>query len=203
MEDNLSFYESFYYKIITENIQENNIILLFIDNKINLIETMSYIIKKFNLNIYIIINNNLIYNDISKSIKGEECEKKIQIYSSITDINNIFFNKIFIFHIYSLNYFNDILNSLYNFSNFNTKFYIYCSLSNDNINKLNFKNYIRNSIMNSINCKIGYIINYLDFINNLNNNKNFIIYSIKIYKKNTYLIYGKNTVYEIILSLNN
>ena len=202
MENNLSFYDTFYSKIINDNLEENNTILIIIENFFNIIDIMSFIIKKYNLMIYIVIEDNEIFKKIKDNIKGEECEKNISVFLQLKDISNIIFNKIFIFHVYSILFFNNIISSLYNFSNKYTKLYIYCSLSNEKESKISFKNFIRESITNNIGYKMGYVIYFPTFINNLDKNKKFSIDSIKIYKKNNYLIYGNNIVYQIIMRLN-
>jgi len=202
MDNNLSFYEIFYYNIIKTKIEDyNNKILIIIDNYFNPFDFFTYIIKKFNIKLYIVINDNYIYKKIMDNIRGEEYEKNINVYLKINDINDIFFDKIFIFHIYSVDYMNNLLKYIVNISDIKTIIYIYSSLSNENINKINYKNYIRDKIMEYLPYKMGYLISFSKFINELENNKEYKIDKIQIYKKNNYLIYGDNTVYEIIVRL--
>jgi hypothetical protein len=200
---NLSFYESFYYNIIISKLEENNIILLIIDNYVNIIVLLVHYIKKFNLNLYIVSHNINIYNKLIDDINGEELEKNIKIFLKLTDINNIIFNKIFLFHTYSIKYLNKILSLLYDKININTLIFIYSSLANENNTKTLYKNLIREKININLGYKMGFLIPYTDFINLFDNNSEYLLNSIKIYKKNNYFLYGNNSVYETILRLNN
>jgi len=202
MDNNISFYEIFYYNIIKNKIEDyNNKILIIIDNYFNPFDFFTYIIKKFNIKIYIVIDNKNIYKKILDNIRGEEYEQNINVFLKINDINDIFFDKIFIFHIFSIDYMNNLLKYIVNISDIKTMIYIYSSLSNENNNKINYKNYIRDKIMAYLPYKMGYLISFSKFLNELENNKEYKIDKIQVYKKNNYLIYGDNTVYEIMVRL--
>lgn len=202
MDNNLSFYESVYFNIINNKLDENNKILLIIDNYFNPFDFFNYIIKKYNIIIYIIIENINIYNNLIDNIKGEECEKNVIINLKLDQINNIFFDKIIIGHIHSIDYLNELLKLISKISHNNSLIYIYSSLSNENNLKINYKNYLRNQIMSYLPYKMGLLISFSDFLKEIENNKGYLIDSIKIYKKNNYFIYGDNIVYETILRLN-
>lgn len=190
------YYYKYYYNIINDIIEKNNILLV-IDNEFNILEEFSHIIKKNDTKINILINDYKIYNRLLENIKGEECAKNVDIYIDIENIkNNIDF--VVIFHMESINKTESILLSIHPFINENSLLYIYCSLSIDT-NRNNFKNSIREKIMQFTNNKIGFVLPYEDVINAFNSNKNYKMESIMIYKKNNYIIYGNNTVYEIIL----
>jgi len=206
MQNNLSFYETFYYDIIDKIIDNNiinNKILIIIDNYFNPFDFFSYTIKKYNIYIDIVIDNIVIYNKIMDNIKGEECEKNIKIYLKLNNISNIIYNKIIIFHIESINFLNNTLDLIINLLDINTLIYIYSSLSNENNDKIDYKNYIRNKIMSYLPYKMGYLISFNTFINQLESNKKYNIKSIRIYKKNNYFLYGDNTVYEITMCVYN
>ena len=59
---------------------ENDNIMILLNEEFNILEHFSHIIKKKNINIYLILSDNTIYNNIIKNIKGEECEKNINIF---------------------------------------------------------------------------------------------------------------------------
>ena len=114
----------------------NNNVLIIIYDYINIINNYNYIIKKKNINIYIIINDNIIHKKLLENIKDEECENNINIFNNIENIKNIFFDYINIFQLYSLN----ILEQIKNIANNNTIICIYTSLSNENTKIINYKN---------------------------------------------------------------
>jgi hypothetical protein len=47
--------------------------------------------------------------------------------------------------------------------------------------------------------KMGLVLYYNEVVELINDDKDYDINSIKIYKNNTYIVYGYNTTYEIIL----
>lgn len=201
-------YEKYYYTIIknTFNKSLNNSHILFINNNyFDINEEFKYIIKLKNINVYILNNDNLIYNKLQNNVEGEECNKLINIYNNNNDLNeyikknNIILNNIVIFHIYSIDYLTKISTFCNDISTKNTLIYIYCSLSNSNELKIQYKNYIRDKIKSIFTYKIGTLLNFSDVLNNLENNININIKSINIYKKSNYIIYGDNIVYKIIL----
>jgi len=201
MKNNLSFYESVYYNIINNKLEENNKILFIIDNYFNPFDFFNYIIKKYNIYIYIVIDNIDIFNKLIENINGEECYKNVTINLKLSQINDISFDKIIIGHIHSIEYLNELLKLILKLCNKNSLLYIYSSLSNEKITKINYKNYIRNQIMSFLPYKMGSLISFSDFTKEIENNKEYNIDSMKIYKKNNYLIYGDNIVYETILRL--
>jgi hypothetical protein len=197
-------YEKYYYSIIEyifDKSKDNTSILFIMNNYYNINEEFKYIIKKKNINVYILTEDNLIYNKLINNITGEDYHNNIYIYNSYDNLKgNILVNNIVIFHIFSIDYLNKILKSINNISYKDTIINIYCSLSNCNNIKIDYKNFIRNKIQSILSYKMGTVINFSDILNNLENNNNINIKSINIFKKSNYIIYGDNTVYKIILS---
>jgi len=177
-------------------VSDNYNILLLIQNEIDILDNFSHIIKKKNINIYIIITDKYIHNKLLENIKGEECESNINIINDLSEIKDIIFDIINIFHLLSIDYLDNIMNNIKIMINTNTLIYIYCSLSNENIKKINFKNYLRNKIKNYTKNIFGILLPLTNVIENIEQN-NFTINSLKIYKSNNYIIYGDNNVYEI------
>jgi hypothetical protein len=157
-------------------------VLFIVNDELDIINEFSHIIKKKNINIFI--------NKLEKNIKGEECENNINIFKNISELQNIIFNYVIIHDISSYTFLDDIKNIINN----NTLIYIYTSLSNENLSKINFKNYIRKYIKKNYNpiFSLQNIIKYIE-------NKNYEIISLKIHKSNNYIIYGNNNIYEIII----
>jgi len=196
-------YETYYSSIITnifDKLCDNSNVLLIIDNYFNIIEHYSHIIKKKYINVYLLIDNNLIYNKMKNNIIGEECEKFINVYKNYNDFNkNIIINNIVIFHLFSIDYLLKILMFCDSISNKDTHVNIYTSLSNSDNKIIDYKNYIRNKIKSLFLYKMGTLLNFSEVINILESNNCFKIKSIKIYKKSNYIIYGENIVYKVIL----
>jgi hypothetical protein len=201
MKNNLSFYEKYYYTIIdnlfNNYMKDNDNILLIIDNEFNILENFSYIIKKKKLKVYLLVSNNVLYNKNMDYIKGKDKEVDINIFIDINEISNNIFKYIILFHLVSVDYFKDFLILFKNIINEISSIYIYCSLSK--VNKLKYKNFIRETIMKYTSNKMGIVLSYNDIIESINDDKDYDIYSLKIYKNNNYIIYGYNTTYEIIL----
>jgi hypothetical protein len=197
-------YEKYYYSIIEyifEKSKDNTSILFIMNNYYNINEEFKYIIKKKNINVYILSEDNLIYNKLINNITGEDYHHNIYIYNSFDNLkSDILIDNIVIFHIFSIDYLNKILKSINNISYKDTIINIYCSLSNCNNIKINYKNYIRNKIQSILLYKMGTVINFSDMLKILENNDKITIKSINIFKKSNYIIYGDNTVYKIILS---
>ena len=190
---------------IIENILNNaneytNILL--INNNTNVLKNNSFIIKKKNINILMILEDNLIYNNIKNSIIGEDCEKNITLYNNF-NINNNNYNTIVIFNIKSVDNFNNILNFINNNTNTNkyTDIYIYIKLSNEDEKNIIYKNNIKNYINKYLNYNIGFLLSMYEFIT-IVKQRNFNIENIKIYNKYNYIIYGYDNLYEIILKKN-
>jgi len=205
-------YETYYSSII-ENIFnqscDNSNIVLIINNYFNIIEHFSHIIKKKYINIHILIDDNLIYNKLKNNIAGEECEKFIHIYKTYNDFveykrfnDYIIINNIIIFHLFSIDYLNKILIFCNDISHKDTYINIYSSLSNCDSKIINYKNSIRNKIKSIIPYKMGTVLHFSEVLNILENNSNFKIESINIFKKSNYIIYGENIVYKIVLLKN-
>lgn len=191
-----------YYSNLLENIfkksDDEKEYILFIENDFNILDNFSFIIKKKNLKINIVINNSNkeIYNKLLNHIKGEECEENISIYLKIRDIINKKIDYIVFFHLESIENLDITLKLLKNVLNNDFLIYIYASLSNKSKNII--KNIIREQIIIFTDNRLGFILSYEEVIKCVN--KHYKIDSIKILKKNNYFIYGNNTVYEIILS---
>ena len=201
MKNNLSFYEKYYYSIIdnlfTNHMKDNDNILLIIDNEFNILENFSYIIKKKKLKVYLLVSNTVLYNKNIDYIKGKDKEVDINIFIDINEISGNIFKYIVLFHLTSIDYFKDFLISFKNIINEISSIYIYSSLSK--VNKLKYKNFIRETIMKYTSNKMGIVLCYNDIIESINDDKDYEINSLKIYKNNNYIIYGYNTTYEIIL----
>jgi hypothetical protein len=204
MDNNILFYEEYYINIINNifnNIDENYNILLFIKNEFNIYNYFSHIIKKKNIKIDIVIdniNNIFIVNKLKDDIKGEEYEENINFFLNINDIDFKIYNIIIIFQLDNNEKFENILNNINNINNItdnNSLIYIYNSLSNK---RIDYKNYFRNLLNEYTNINIGNVLKLNDIIFIIKNN-NFDIISMKTYRKNNYLLYGDNTIYEIII----
>ena len=199
-----------YYSSIIENIfnksSNNSNILLIINNYFNIIEHFSHIIKKKNINIHILIDNNLIYNKLKNNITGEECEKFIHIHKTYNDLieykrfnEDIIINNIIIFHLFSIDYLNKVLIFCNNISHKDTYINIYSSLSNSDTKIIDYKNSIRNRIKSIFPYKMGTVLHFSEVLNILETNIFLKVKSIKIFKKSNYIIYGENIVYKIVL----
>ncbi len=200
-----SIYDNFYYltfEKILNNIKDNSNIILILHNYFNPLDSFSHLIKKHNINIYIIILNEHIHDKLHEAIKEEEMETKIHLtsLSNFTEnTNKIDINYIIMFHLYSLNYLNDLLSKFYYIINNNTLIYIYCSLSNESENKINFKNRIRDNIKKYINGNIGTLLSLQKTMITIQDLK-YNINKLTVNKINNYIIYGDNIQYEIIVS---
>jgi hypothetical protein len=196
-----NFYKIILTNILNEKINYNLNILLFINNYYNIYEEFSHLIKKYNLTVYLVIDNNIDYVSLTNNISGEEYENNIKIVLNEESITNIIFDIIIIFHLFSLNNLKDKLTNINNISNNNTNLYIYSSLSNENDSKINYKNYLRESIKKYTKFKIGNLLSFSNVLDTIKTN-NFTVNSINIFKKNNYILYGDNIVYQIIISKN-
>ena len=75
-------YEKYYYSIIEyifEKSKDNTSILFIMNNYYNINEEFKYIIKKKNINVYILSEDNLIYNKLINNITGEDYHHNIYI----------------------------------------------------------------------------------------------------------------------------
>jgi len=195
-----NIFEDIFKNILYNISKEKSNIIFILHNEFNPLDKFSHIIKKKKINIFLVIDNISISNKILENIKGEECEKNINIYNNIDDIinKNIIFSLINIFNLISNNYFNNILSKIKKISNIDTLIYLYCSLSNKK--NIFYKNLIRKQIINYSNNNIGYVLCYDDILNIIKD-LYFNIKLLNIYKKNNYIFYGDNSMYEIILSI--
>jgi hypothetical protein len=205
----------------------DNILIIISNNKyFNPLEEFSHIIKKKNLKIYLLDNNNYHNIKIKNDIRGEECEKNIKIIESISSIdnknnyiftesleklfkrefdeyNNFIYNIIYIYDFDSLKYIENLLNILkINISSLSL-IYIYQYLSNESFKNIDKKNNIINNINYFFDYKINKLYSLTDFINIINENDMIKIKTLNIFKKNNYIVYGNNTLYEIILDISN
>ena len=205
---NFNFLDNYYINIYNEVLEscDNNYNILFINhNYFNPLNHFSHIIKKYNLNIYIIYNDKNLIEKIENEIKDDECFENIHInfidLDNMSIINNkINFNRIILLHINSINYLNNTLNLLKNFYNNNFELYFFVSLSSNNNNYSENKNTIRSLIKNNFNFNLGKEFDFDIFLNNINSNKFFNIKKITIFKESNYAIYGKSNIYKIILN---
>lgn len=198
---NNSYYDTYYNLIIKnifDEIEYNKNILLIVKDTNYLLDNLEFIIKKKNIQIKLLTNNDTKQEWINY-ILGSEMENNIKIYDDHNEIlkNNIFFKYIILFQIETIQYFEDILNILSDVVDTDTLLYIYISLEKND--KIKYKNFIRENIIKYIDKKINLIFSYESILEKIMTNLFFKISSIKIYKKNNYLIYGNNTVYQIIL----
>jgi hypothetical protein len=189
-------YDDFLYKISNEYYN----ILSINQNEFNPLIKHSHIIKKNNINIYILINseNYEFCEKMKENIIGSECEKNIHLIKSVEDIN-IKFELINIFHLYTLEKLHNILNKINYLSDTKTIINMYCSLSNEKKDKIYYKNLIRNKILDFVKIKLGSLLSFTDVLETIEKNDNFNVEEISIYKKNNYIFYGNNTVYKIFL----
>jgi hypothetical protein len=223
MEIKSSYYDK-YYNLIINNIindlSDNSNLLLIVKNEFNLLQNIEFIIKKKNIKITIVndtISNKEFKNNMLNSIQLFDKESHINIYNEIDELmhlnkkddsndsipcETILFNNIIIFHINSIDHLKDKLNLLESISDKYTKLYIYTSLSNEKVNKIKYKNIIRNSITKYTNHKMGNVLQYESLLTFIDEYKIYKINSLKIYKKTNYILYGDNIVYEIILVKN-
>ena len=183
---------------INTNNKSNNNLLFIIENEFHILEQFSHIIKKNNIKIDIVISDTIICDRMINNIKGEECESNVNIYSKIEDTINKKIDIAIIFHLESIEKIESILYFLNYILINNSLIYIYSSLCKQK-SKIYYKNMIREKIISYSKNNMGYVLHYDTIINKINQDKNYDMCNIKIYKKNNYIIYGDNTVYEIIL----
>ena len=203
-----NFLDNYYIDIYNDvlNTCNNNYNILFINhNYFNPLNHFSHIIKKYNINIYLIFNKESIIEKISNEIENEECSENIHF--NFVDIdgmsvvsNKISFHKIILLHINSINYLNNTLDLIKNFYSNNFELYFYVSLSNKENNYSENKNTIRSFISNNFEYNLGVEFDFDTFLNALNNNKLYKIKKIKLFKETTYIVYGKSNIYKIILN---
>jgi hypothetical protein len=212
MEIKSSYYDKYYNLIINNiinNLNDNSNLLLIVKNEFNLLQNIEFIIKKKNIKITIVndtIINKEFKNNMINSIQLFDKESHVNIYNEIDELiysdNAILFNVIIIFHINSIDHLKDNLNLLESIIDKDSKLYIYTSLSNESLNRIKYKNIIRNSIIKYTHHKMGNVLQYESLLTFIDEYKIYTINSLKIYKKTNYILYGDNIVYEIILVKN-
>lgn len=190
--NNLAIYD----RIFNNKKYGANILVINNDDLINQIDKIAHFIKKYNLKITFYLENDKDIYEFLNKIKDEEYEDNIKVIKSID--NNIY-DVVIIFHIYQINFLNSILNSIINNISSASQIYIYCSLCDrsENIDK---KNKFRSIIKNYVNINISTILYYNDFVNLLNTHENLRIEKYEIFKVTDYVFYGKNKLYEFILT---
>jgi hypothetical protein len=197
--------ENYYFNIIDSifnNIEESNKNILFIiKNEFHIFDNFSHIIKKKNIQIDIIINNNDYVNILKEEIEGEECDSNINIYTNIENMPPKLYDIITIFHVDGIYQFEVFLKNIHPYIYINTYIFIYCSLSNEKNGKIQYKNYFRTFINIYTNINVGHLINLNDMLKTIKKN-NYNVVSFKVHKKNNYLFYGDNIVYETIINKN-
>lgn len=223
MEIKSSYYNKYYNLIINNvvnDLSDNSNLLLVVKNEFILLQNIEFIIKKKNIKITIVndtIYNKEFKNNMLNNIQLFDKESHINIYNGIDELiylnkkddsndsipcKTILFNNIIIFHINSIDHLKDKLNLLESITDKNSKLYIYTSLSNESLNRIKYKNIIRNSIIKYTNHKMGNVLQYESLLTFIDEYKIYKINSLKIYKKTNYILYGDNIVYEIILVKN-
>ena len=223
MEIKSSYYDKYYNLIINNvvnDLSDNSNLLLVVKNEFILLQNIEFIIKKKNIKITIVndtISNKEFKNNMINSIQLFDKESHINIYNGLDELihlnkkddsndsipcESILFNNIIIFHINSIDHLKDKLNLLESITDKNSKLYIYTSLSNESLNRIKYKNIIRNSIIKYTNHKMGNVLQYESLLTFIDEYKIYKINSLKIYKKTNYILYGDNIVYEIILVKN-
>lgn len=200
-----NIFHSDYYNIMNTifnelhtNNRSNANLLFIIENEFHILEQFSHIIKKNNIKINIVINDLIICEKMINNIKGEECENYVNIYSKIEDTIDQKIDIAVIFHLESIEKIESILYFFNHILINNSLIYIYSSLCKQK-NKIYYKNMIREKIILYSKNNMGYVLHYDTIINKINQEEMYDICNIKIYKKNNYIVYGDNIVYEIIL----
>ena len=198
------YYKSI-YKTILENSIENEKICIINQNYFNPFSDFSHFMKKFNVMFYILFKHKENRTKFINLSEGEELQENVCCdFEILEDIKKLYnfskFSKIILFDIKSESYLNDVLEIIYPLVNEQTKIYIYISLTNKSSTTT------QSSIRNFINIysyyKISNIMVNNTFFDSLHKNKLFSIDKIKIFRDNYYMIYGENTIYEIILTPN-
>lgn len=194
--------DNYYYNtlkiLLNENLSNNLNILIYINNYFNIYEYFSHIIKKKNLNIYILINSDDIYIKLKNNIEGEDYENNIHILNNELEIISIKIDYVILFHLFSYFYLEEKLNYFKNINNNNLIIYIFCSLSNENETIINYKNKIRDNIKKYTNIHFGTLL-YLTKVLEIIDTNNFKVKTIDTIKKNNYFLYGDNIVYSLKL----
>ena len=197
--------------------KNNDSILLILKKEFDILKIFSHIIKKKSLKIYFYVCDYNLFINMKNNIIGEELEDNIIIFQNFDDIKNkdIIFNIINVYSISSINYIESILYYIDNFVDIiSTNIEIYCTLSNEENKYILYKNYIRKNINNisniakitnianivNIATNIDYVIPLKDFINCINDNDNYEIKSLNIYKNSNYILYGNNIIYKVIIN---
>ena len=195
-------FNEYYFNIYNDILKEENDIILSINQNIyNILDSHNHLIKKLNLKIYILSNDEESEKILNNIVNDDDCLNNINIIRNIdTDASLLtIFNKIIIFQINSLQNLENILEKSLICSNFDTEINIYCSLSNEKLKKINYKNQLRYYVNNLLKKNIGYVLSFTDVVYKIDEIKNehikFKIDSIDVFQKNNYIIYGDNIIY--------
>lgn len=167
-------------------------------NYFNPLTYFSHLIKKNNINLYILYNNINSINKLDTQIKFEECNDLIHYHNysleqMIEDYTNIEIKKIIALHLKSLD---NIKNIIVLGELFESDIYLYLSLSNNK--KVFLKNKFRSFLKINDN-EIGNVFNYDEVFNYLNSLNFYDIDTIKIINNNHYVSYGSQKTYLFIL----
>lgn len=185
---------------------ENRHILIINNGSFNPLIYHRNIIKKYNLQITLHNENNIYESSLKNDILNEENESNIKILSLnpflIHEIsNNILYDYIIIHHssIYDTKLI-ILLKKIYHILKKDGKIYLYHSISNQNENKINKKNFIRTQIKKITKLPIGKIKNLVDINSDiLNLNDYYIKIDSSLINKSKYLFFGENNLYLFIL----
>lgn len=193
---------------------KNDSIIIYLNSEFHILEHFSHIIKKKHIKIYIItFDNNTIYTKLIENIKNEECERNIDIYMNIKDLQlsksnngNNEIKKVFIFDLNNYIFFNKILqdiNYLEQAKLLDLSIYLYCYLSNENVKSHIFKKLFINNFRNlskSMGIDLKTIFNMHDILDIINSN-NMDVTKINIIDNKNYIFIGNYIFYEIAFNL--
>ena len=199
------FIYNIFYHILHE-IHPNSHILFILINTFHPLDFFSHLIKKKNIQLSILIQSNKdqkkIISSMKNHIKDEECCSYLSIYNDICEINNkkIIFDRIIIIDFITYDFLEELLSFFFQYIDKQSQLYIYCSLSNEKEEEIKRKNKIREKINQYTNYSVGnvfYLYRVLDIIKK----KLYDTVSLRVYKKNNYIVYGTNYIYEIQIIL--
>lgn len=200
-----SYYKNIYNFFLNndKNNENNENILIINHNYFNPLLYYSHFLKKYNINLYIIFNNEKSRIKLENDINNEECKNLIHYNLNnfediVTDYINLKFNKIILLHIKSINFLN---NNLVLSEYFKSELFIFISLTNKN--KVSYKNTLRNIYKNITYNEYGNVFDYDEIFNLLNSNTKFEILKINMISDNHYITYGSHKLYLFHLKFKN
>jgi hypothetical protein len=197
------FFEDYYLNILNDifsGIDCKKNILIFNAKILIPFIKYSYNIKKFGINIHLIIDDKDLAKEYRDSISGEEIDSNIVI-DNIFSETKIKYDIIIDFHLYCIDKFEVELDSFYKNMNHSAKFYAFCSLI-EKVKRSEWRTVFRDDIKKIIGMDYGNVLLYEDMnelIETNQNRKKYKCESFDIYKDSEYIFYGKNTVYKIVL----